>query len=170
MTSDGLGAKTRQLDVSTTASVEIESLRASWATMINNALETEQVLTRVDHRSFERQGKAMEPTVKMGFIITAIERRALRDHRSISMPSPVTTRGQLNAEIKEIRAVQLYIDLGCTFIEAETGKLIAAARSLSSATKRLASLAALQRAASAIRREGPNRDQRERARISGRGR
>src|SRR3546814_8319169 len=57
---DGLGAKTRQLDVRTTASAEVEAIRERWAEMVNDALEHAQVAERVDHRSYERQGLAIE--------------------------------------------------------------------------------------------------------------
>ncbi len=172
MTIDGLGPKTRQLDVSSTASVEVEALRASWAEMINQALATARVPGRVDHRSFERQGKSIEPTVKMGPIITAIERRALRNDRPGTAPEPVTTRGQLNAAIKEMRGIALHIERGRAFIGAETEKLIVAARALASGAKRLGSLAMLQRAAGDLGRERSRCDrlEQERARELGRGR
>src|SRR3546814_19461423 len=63
---DGLGAKTRQLDVRSSASVEVEAIRERWAEQVNDALELAQVAERVDHRSYARQGVEMEPTVKMG--------------------------------------------------------------------------------------------------------
>ncbi|WP_052149233.1 MobQ family relaxase [Sphingomonas sp. Ant20] len=76
---DGLGAKTRQLDVRSSASIEVEEIRASWAAQVNDALELAQVAERVDHRSYARQGVEMEPTVKMGHASAAIERRAERE-------------------------------------------------------------------------------------------
>ena len=155
MTPDGLGAKTRQLDVSSTASVEVENLRASWAAMINSALEGAQIPDKVDHRSFERQGRSAEPTVKMGPVNTAIERRALRRSRPEQAPQPVTARGQVNATIKEIRGIALYIERGRIFIESETLKLIAATKKFAFGTKRLANLAMLQRTAGNICRELP---------------
>lgn len=172
MTLDGLGPKTRQLDVSSTASGEVETLRASWATMINQALAKAQIPDRVDHRSFERQGKSIEPTVKMGPIITAIERRALRHDPTGAIPQPVTTRGQFNAVIKEMRGLALYIEHGRAFIGAETEKLIAAARTLASGARHLASLATLQRAAGSLGRERAElgRAKRERTHDLGRGR
>jgi hypothetical protein len=170
MTLDGLGPKTRQLDVSSTASVEVETLRAAWATMINQALAKAQIPDRVDHRSFERQGKSIEPTVKMGPIITAIERRALRNGSAAPTPRPVTTRGQLNAAIKEMRGLALYIERGRAFIGVETEKLVAAARTLASGAKRLASLATLQRVAGGMGRERPGHDRQERTRDLDRGR
>ena len=55
---DGLGVKTRQLDQSTTASVEVEQLRDVWAGLSNRALEREGVGERVDHRSLAAQREA----------------------------------------------------------------------------------------------------------------
>lgn len=95
---DGLGAKTRVLDVARTASTEIEHLRGVWARQVNMALERHQVEQRVDHRSFERQGKEQEPTRHMGVSATAMERQAAR--RSPDR-GPVTDLGKQNVEIRE---------------------------------------------------------------------
>ena len=95
---DGLGAKTRVLDVASTASVEIEHMRGVWARQVNMALERHQVEQRVDHRSFERQGKEQEPTRHMGVSATALERQAARE---IPDRDPVTDLGKQNAEIRE---------------------------------------------------------------------
>lgn len=155
MTPEGLGPKTRQLDVSSTASVEVENLRASWAAMINSALERAQIPDKVDHRSFERQGRSTEPTVKMGPVNTAIERRALRSSHPDQAFQPVTARGQLNTTIKEIRALAIYIERGRAFIKSETMKLVAATKNFAVGTKRLANLAKLRRTAGNIGRELP---------------
>ena len=95
---DGLGAKTRVLDVASTASAEIEHMRGVWARQVNMALERHQVEQRVDHRSFERQGKEQEPTRHMGVSATALERQAARE---IPGRDPVTDLGKQNAEIRE---------------------------------------------------------------------
>jgi len=95
---DGLGAKTRVLDVASTASAEIEHMRGVWARQVNTALERHQVEQRVDHRSFERQGKEQEPTRHMGVSATAMERQAVRE---IPGREPVTDLGKQNAEIRE---------------------------------------------------------------------
>jgi len=95
---DGLGAKTRVLDVASTASAEIEYMRGVWARQVNTALERHQVEQRVDHRSFERQGKEQEPTRHMGVSATAMERQAARE---IPGREPVTDLGKQNAEIRE---------------------------------------------------------------------
>jgi len=95
---EGLGAKTRVLDVASTASAEIEHMRGVWARQVNMALERHQVEQRVDHRSFERQGKEQEPTRHMGVSATALERQAARE---IPGQEPVTDLGKQNAEIRE---------------------------------------------------------------------
>jgi len=95
---DGLGAKTRVLDVASTASAEIEHMRGVWARQVNTALERHQVEQRVDHRSFERQGKEQEPTRHMGVSATALERQAARE---IPGREPVTDLGKQNTEIRE---------------------------------------------------------------------
>jgi len=95
---EGLGAKTRVLDVASTASAEIEHMRGVWAHQVNMALERHQVEQRVDHRSFERQGKEQEPTRHMGVSATALERQAARE---IPVRDPVTDLGKQNAEIRE---------------------------------------------------------------------
>jgi len=94
----GLGAKTRVLDVASTASVEIEHMRGVWARQVNMALERHQVEQWVDHRSFERQGKEQKPTRHMGVSATALERQAARE---IPGRDPVTDLGKQNAEIRE---------------------------------------------------------------------
>lgn len=95
---EGLEAKTRILDVSRTASPEIEHLRAVWAQQVNDALEQHQIAQRVDHRSFKRQGKDQEPTVHMGVSATALERKATCE---ADREGSVTERGQQNAAIHE---------------------------------------------------------------------
>ncbi|KAA8401629.1 MobA/MobL family protein, partial [Acetobacter sp. DmW_125134] len=95
---EGLGAKTRVLDVASTASAEIEHMRGVWARQVNTALERHQVEQRVDHRSFKRQGREEVPTLHMGVSATALERQAARE---IPGRDPVTDLGKQNAEIRE---------------------------------------------------------------------
>lgn len=115
---DGLGAKTRQLDVRTTASVEVEAIRERWAGMVNDALEHAQVAERVDHRSYERRGLDIEPTVKMGHASAAIERRAEREQIAAGEePHAVTPRGQMNEAIMEKRGLGLYIERGREWLQ-----------------------------------------------------
>lgn len=95
---DGMGVKTRSLDVSSTASVEIEQLREVWAGQVNAALERHQIGQRVDHRSFARQGIEQEPTVHLGVAASGMERKAAQDEPE---REPVTERGQQNAAVRE---------------------------------------------------------------------
>lgn len=68
--------------------------------MVNDALEHAQVAERVDHRSYERQGLDIEPTVKMGHASAAIERRAEREQIAAGEElHAVTPRGQMNEAI-----------------------------------------------------------------------
>lgn len=151
---DGLGAKTRALDVSSSASVEVEALRKDWARLINGALAQANLSERVDHRSFERQGKALAPTIKLGPMISAMERRAKARARPGELSAPITERGKLNAMIKEMRSLSTYIERGRAFIDAECQKLADAARSM----VRVGALNALQKAARQIALEKPKRE------------
>jgi hypothetical protein len=99
--------------VRTSASVEVEAIRERWAGMVNDALELAQVAERVDHRSYERQGLDIEPTVKMGHASAAIERRAEREQIAAGEePHAVTPRGQMNEAIMEKRGLGFYIERG----------------------------------------------------------
>ncbi len=51
------------------------------------------IIEKVDHRSFERQGRLEKPTVHMGVAATQIERKGIR-----------TIKGDTNREIKSINA------------------------------------------------------------------
>jgi len=102
--SDGLGAKTRSLDVSTSG--EIETMRECWAERVNAALELAQVPERVDHRSYARQGLEIEPTGHVGVHATGMERRAEREaEQTGQVYEPVTERGQENAAVLAGRLV-----------------------------------------------------------------
>jgi hypothetical protein len=141
----GLGAKTRALDVSSTASIEVEDLRESWADLVNQALARANVRERVDHRSFERQGKAIEPTIKLGPIVSAIERRARAKGGVDVAVKAVTERGRLNALLKEMRSLSTYVERGRAFLEVEHHKLMAVAKAITQP-----SVTALRRAAGRI--------------------
>ena len=93
--------------------MEVEAIRERWAGMVNSALEHAQVAERVDHRSYERQGLDIEPTVKMGHASAAIERRASAEQIAAGEePHAVTPRGQMNEAIMEKRGLGFYIERG----------------------------------------------------------
>lgn len=101
---EGLGAKTRSLDVSTSG--EIEAMRERWAERVNDALELAQIDERVDHRSYARQGREIEPTGHVGVHATGMERRAEREaEQAGQVYEPVTERGQENAAVMAGRLV-----------------------------------------------------------------
>lgn len=70
-----------------------EEWREAWSEFLNNALEQRNISEKVDHRSFERQGKIEKPTVHMGVAATQMERKGIR-----------TIKGDTNREIKSINA------------------------------------------------------------------
>jgi ATP-dependent exoDNAse (exonuclease V) alpha subunit len=102
VTPEGMGAKTRQLDVRDTAALEVEALRARWADLSNAALMEIGSPERVDHRSLKRQGTLRVPEQHMGPQASAMERRARqRATREQRAYQPVTRIGAMNAVIKE---------------------------------------------------------------------
>lgn len=118
VTAEGMGAKTRELDVIQTSGPAVEALRALWAVRVNQALERAQVAERVDHRSLNRQGLGdLVPTQHLGPAASGMERRAAREAgarapeamaRAVPLreadpaaPEPVTRIGQHNAEVRE---------------------------------------------------------------------
>src|SRR3546814_13025266 len=106
---DGLGAKTRQLDVRSSASIEVEEIRASWAAQVNDALELAQVGERVDHRSYARQGAEIEPTGKMGRAAAASERRG-EDRKSDVQGTSLSYRVDLDGHQINYKKHQRYND------------------------------------------------------------
>jgi len=81
-----LGAKTRSLD--DRRSGEVEQIRATWGRMVNTALERAGHLSRVSHKSLEKQGINRNPGIHWGPMVTAMERRG-----------QLTDRGQLHREL-----------------------------------------------------------------------
>jgi len=98
----GMGTKTRQLDVRDTAALEVEVLRERWADLSNEALMEIGSPERVDHRSLKRQGIARAPEQHMGPQASAMERREQqRAEREQRAYEPVTRIGMANAAVRE---------------------------------------------------------------------
>ncbi|WP_310622439.1 MobQ family relaxase [Flexibacterium corallicola] len=76
---DQLTNKTRELDQKKSGA--IEEVREKWADMVNDSLERSQSQERVDHRSFERQGREEVPSVHLGPEATGMERRGEQSER-----------------------------------------------------------------------------------------
>lgn len=94
----GLGPKTRQLDVKDSSALEVKALRELWAEKCNQSLERNHQQERVDHRSYVEQGLERVPGVHLGHVATAIERREERKAQEEGREyEPITARGQQNA-------------------------------------------------------------------------
>ncbi len=61
----------------------LEKWREAWATMVNAKFEQKGLTCRVDHRSYERQGLDLLPTVHEGVAVRQMEAIA---ERSASCP------------------------------------------------------------------------------------
>ena len=70
-----------------------EEWRAAWADFLNAELAARGIEERVDHRSFERQGKLEQPTIHMGVSATQMERKGIH-----------TEKGDINRRIREQNA------------------------------------------------------------------
>ena len=75
---EGLGAKTRELDVVQTSGPAVEALRELWAVQVNRELERIQSEARVDHRSYARRGEDLVATQHLGPAASGMERKAAR--------------------------------------------------------------------------------------------
>ncbi|MGP5492963.1 MobA/MobL family protein [Psychrobacter celer] len=80
-------AKRKELGLGST-SAEIKELRQEWETIVNTQLEKLGIEERIDHRSLKEQGIERQPTIKMGWQASAMERRGV-----------TTDKGDLNREI-----------------------------------------------------------------------
>ena len=65
-----------------------EEWREGWAVAVNKVLERENIVARIDHRSYKRQGIDIIPTVHLGVASHQMEQRGIR-----------TDRGNINREI-----------------------------------------------------------------------
>ena len=71
----------------------LERTRASWAEFINHELERKNISQRVDHRSFEEQGKEQIPTQHLGVAAHSIKKKG-----------GISERSEINEEIKQINS------------------------------------------------------------------
>jgi hypothetical protein len=77
-----------------------EVWRAAWADSVNTALEQQGMAERVDHRSYERQGVELVPTVHLGVAAMQMERRGVRTERGDMNRAVINT----NRELFRLRA------------------------------------------------------------------
>lgn len=64
-------------------------LRKEWETIVNTQLEKQGIKERIDHRSFKERDIERQPTIKMGWQASAMERRSI-----------VTDKANLDHQIK----------------------------------------------------------------------
>jgi hypothetical protein len=77
-----------------------EEWRAAWADAVNAHLGQNGFGGRVDHRSYERQGVELVPTVRMGVAASQMERKGIRTERGdFNRQAEITNR-----EIRQLRA------------------------------------------------------------------
>ncbi|TNC45268.1 molybdopterin-guanine dinucleotide biosynthesis protein MobA [Rubellimicrobium rubrum] len=120
LTAEGLTDKTRALDAKQTGGLEIAHMRERWAEMQNRALERAHVAERVDHRTLAMQRKEARalghearadnldraPEVKLGPVVSAIERREQRAaERDGHEYVPLTERGAQVHEARQARSL-----------------------------------------------------------------
>jgi len=75
ITNDGLTEKADIEKAGRKRKDDLKQTRELWANMANKHLEKAGIAERIDHRSFKEQGKDQQPTVKMGWQATQIERQ-----------------------------------------------------------------------------------------------
>ena len=93
-----------------------EKWRESFASLCNRYLEKNNLEKRVDHRSFERQGKEGIPTIHLGASASALERKGIE-----------TDKGNINREIKKhnslVKAIKNKIKEITSWIDGLLGNL-----------------------------------------------
>jgi ATP-dependent exoDNAse (exonuclease V) alpha subunit len=70
-----------------------EEWRKGWADMLNKYLEQSGVTERVDHRSYERQGNGLIPTIHLGVAAHQMEQKGIR-----------TEKGDYNRRVQSINS------------------------------------------------------------------
>lgn len=107
---DGFGAKTRQLDVKHTASVEVQQLRERWADFQNRSLERAGLDERVNHRSNAKQGIDRSPEPKLGPVATKMEREGRRSMAGDDLRRVRGENAALAAAIAQRKVIDLEIE------------------------------------------------------------
>ena len=77
-----------------------EEWRKGWADVLNKYLVQNGISEKVDHRSFERQGNGLTPTIHLGYVAHRMEQRGIRTERG----DYNRWAQSLNNEIKQTKA------------------------------------------------------------------
>jgi len=120
---EGLGAKTRELDVK--ASGEVDHWRERWAELQNLAMERVGSAERVDHRSHAARGIDEQPlpqlTPKEYQLERSAKQAAARDQREYE---PVTRAGAQRQAVEERRRLRDYLEKGSEWLKQATGSIV----------------------------------------------
>lgn len=120
-----LGEKTRILDSPKTSGKEVEEMRRVWAELTNQALENAGYSVRIDHRSLSAQGISRTPSVHLGPIATAMERRGIQTERGDL--NRATTLGPERTELNALEQIQAGINAARQHARLEWQRMQAAA-------------------------------------------
>lgn len=107
---DGMAAKTRQLDVRQTASIEVQHLREQWADFQNRSLDRAGFDERVDHRSNADRGIDKIPEPKLGPVATDMERAGRRSNAGDDVRRIRAENAALEAAIAQRQVIDLEIE------------------------------------------------------------
>lgn len=80
----------------------LEFWREQWANLCNTKFEEKGLPLRIDHRSYERQGLDILPTIHEGPTVRAMEKKGIR-----------TEKGEFNRWIKNTKAARTFRCPGC---------------------------------------------------------
>lgn len=90
---------------------ELDAARQQWAEIANAALAESGVKARIDHRSLKEQGIDRPPQVHEGPTVRKIEAKAQRRaEQAGARYKPVTIKGQMNDDARQIAKIQLDLD------------------------------------------------------------
>jgi len=110
MDEDGLGAKTRELDVIQTSRGEVEHIREYAASLINSYLEDAGSAERVDHRSYKDRGIDQTPTEHLGVEAAALERKGEPSRIGDENREIAERNGSLETLKNELAIIETHID------------------------------------------------------------
>lgn len=88
---------------------DIKELRALWADIVNEALELSHIDARIDHRSHKERELETQPTIKMGWRATAMERKGVATDRGDINRAIMANNAQIKCLQAEIEGDKHYL-------------------------------------------------------------
>lgn len=86
---------------------QIKQLREDWANIANEVLQRNNIDARIDHRSFDEQGKDQIPTIKLGWKASQMERQGINTYKG-DINRAIKADNERIAELKN----SIYLDRG----------------------------------------------------------